>query len=339
MKLFFYNDRLNQLDANGSFTVSSRNLNQAAIDLGHYSPAEKADHIIFMDALDINKTIFNKKAISFLVSEYNFAPKFLIPQLAAQPIALAISQQAKNSFVNAGADPDKIHVVHLGSDPKMWVDFKQRQKAAPFTFLTINSSNNRSAFEILIPAFLEWAAGKNVRLIIKDQQNDKLQYLINQIDKEKKILYIGQNLNYNQLLNLINQCHAHLYINSTTSFGMTPLDTSLAGLPQILSNSSALPEFTSDEFVTYVDCYQQEVNELLLGEYRTFGLVNNLLPLENYNSPLLTARPRAASIINKLQYCMDNYLELVNKNEKYKKWILANKTWHNSIKEIVKILK
>lgn len=339
MKLFFFNDKLNDISCNGSFSVASRNLNEASQKLNYYAHAEKADHVIYMDAFNFGAKINDKSLIPYVVSEYNRCGKFLVEHLNLHKIILAISQQAKDSFVNSGVDSDKIHVAHLGTNPQNWPNYKMRDKIPIFTFLTVNTSNNRSGYEIMIPAFLEWAQGKDVRLIVKDQFNAKLFQIIQTIDKQSKIVYISDNLNHSQLVSLYNQAHVHVYANSVTSFGLNILDSACAGLPQIVSNSSAIPEFTSSKHVQYVDCYEQKVDNILLAQYQAFGLVNNLLPLENYEGILLTSRPKFDSIIKELDFAYNNYNKMVEKNDKFVEFIKNNLKWNDSVEKIVEILK
>lgn len=338
MKLFFFNDKLNDANSNGSTTIASRELNNAAQKLNVFANADKASHIIHMDSFNLNASFGTKPLIPFLISEYSQPASFLIKDLEKHSIALAISEQTRQSFIKGGADPEKIKTVHLGVNPMQWPDWNQRKKNTTFTFLTHNTSNERSGFNDLIPAFLEWSKGKDVKLIIKDQQNDKFHSIVKQIDADQKIIYIGQNLNHLQLVELYNNCHCHLYINAVTSFGMTPLQTSCAGLPQIVSKASALTEFTSNEFVNYVDCREQEVDNILLAEYNAFGLVNNLPPLQNYSNKLFTSRPKYSSVIEQLDFAYNNYSKIVEKNNKYINYIKENLTWENSIKKIVKVL-
>lgn len=341
MKLFFYNDSLNNLSKNGSSSTASRELNGAAQTFGVYADLDKCDKVIYLDSLDTGKR-FPKQTVPYLISEYNVAPRICVDNLLKNRLfCLAISSQTRDSFINAGYPPELIEVAYLGFNPKAWPNLNKRQRKAgdPFIYLSVNTSNQRSGFNILIPAFLEFAKGKNVKLIIKDQQNDRLAAIIKQIDVENKIVYNGQNISYEKLVHLYNFAHFHIYANSVTSFGMNIGDSALAGCPNIISKSSALVEFTSDETVTYVDCDEQEVNQMLLAEWRAWGLNNNLLPLDQYPAKLIAARPKFNSIIEQLEYSFKNYSILVEKNKLFVKDIENRFTWHHSIKRIVEILK
>ncbi len=333
---------MNDNTKHGSFTEVSRLASQAAIELGIYSNSKDADHIIFIDAFNVDKIIEGKKVIPWLVSEYNFAFKPVVDNLIKNnTFCLSISDQTTKSFIDSGLPENLIKTVHLGANPQMWSNLNQRQRKAgqPIIYITNNSSNNRSGYPDLIPAFLDFAKGKNVKLIIKDQDNQKFHAVLREIDKENKIIYENRNLSYEKLVQLYNIAHFGLYVNSCTSFGLTILEKALCGLPMIVSNASAIPEFTSNETVNYVDCSDQIVDNLLLAQWSSWGLVNNLPTLSQYPGNLIAPRPKYDSILENLEYSYKNYDKLVSKNTKFVQDIKNQWTWQHSIEKIVNILK
>lgn len=342
MKLFFYNDHLNNLSCNGSFSCVSREMSFAAQELGCYGNLQEADYIIFIDAFDVDKKVNGKPVIPWLVSEYSLAPKFVVDKLIKNnTFCLSISDQSTKSFISAGLPPELIKTVHLGARVQSWPNLNQRARkfGDPLIYITNNSSNNRSGYSDFIPAWIEFAKGKNVKLIIKDQNNPHFVSVLREIDKEQKIIYEGLNLSHEKLVFLYNKAHIHCYINSVTSFGLTIFESALTGCCQIVSNASAIPEFTSEEFVTYVECQDKPVDIFTLGEWNAWGLKNNLLPLNHYNGPLLAPRPKHDSILQALENSYKNYEKLVEKNKKFVQNIEKSFKWTDSVKKIISILK
>ncbi len=345
MKLFFFNGDLMDLSKNGSFTTASRELNIAANSMGLYADPQHADFIVYLDAFDVGRRWPGKITVPYLVSEYNLAPDFCIQTLRQDsPLCLAISQQAADSFINAGYGQNLIKTALLGTSVRKWPNFdilgkSTRRPDVGMIYLSHNTSNQRSGFEVLVPAFLEFAKGKNAKLIIKDQYNPAFAKILQEIDTEKKITYIGDNLSYEQVVHLYNQCHVHLYVNATTSFGMTIVDSAMAGLPQIVTNGSAIKEFVAPEHGLLAKSFSTPVDQITIARWNAFGLKNNLLDSSKFSGPLITERPDFHDLIEKLEFSYSNYPKLLDKNKLFTKWIKDNLTWDHSVKKIAKILK
>lgn len=341
MKLYFHNDQLNDPSCNGSFAISSRELCFASQELGVYANAKQADYIIFMDAFDVEKKVDGKPTIPFIMSEYNCAYGPVVEKLIKNnTFCFSISDQSTKSFINAGLPPELIKTVHLGARASSWPNLNKRTRkfGEPLIYITNNSSNNRSGYQDFIPAWLDFAKGKNVKLVIKDQENPKFRAILQQIDKDQTIIYEGRNISYEKMVTLYNQCHIGVYCNSCTSYGLTILEKVLSGLPVIVSNASAIPEFTDSETVSYIECDEVPVNHLLIGQWSSWGLKNNLPPLHLYRNQLIAPRPKYDSILANLEHSFKNYEKLLEKNQKFVKNIHERFTWAHSVQNIIKIL-
>ena len=239
MKFFAYNDKLYSPNEFGSFTVVARKLNMFFDKIGVLGDIKNNNTwIIYPEVFDTEKRW--EKQIPYLACEYNLAPTIVINKLKTyNPLVLAISDFAKKNLNNSGYS--LVETVHLGTDPTLWYK-TQDPKFSTFTFLTVNTSNERSGYEKLIPAFIKFSSDKNVNLIIKDGKNEAFKKYIKGLSCSK-IIYIDDMLSEEELRILYNKSHVFLYTNHTTSFGMNPLDSVLCETPAITTHGSALKEF------------------------------------------------------------------------------------------------
>ena len=352
MSIFFYNGELDKngnsiTNGCGSFKNVSLECNDAAKKLGVFSPFEKSEIVIYIDAYDTGKRFSGKKTVPWLVSEYNCAPKICVEKLKIDnPLCLAISEQARQSYINAGYDENLIKTVHLGTNPQKWHEDDIRiKKQNIFTFLTVNTSNQRSGYNYFIPAYLQWARNRNVELIIKDQFNqDFLDWLkevqaILGLSNTGKIRYIGNLYNENNMRSLYRMSHVHAYINTVTSFGMNLLDSAMCGLPNIYSDGSAIKEFMNHESNVPVSMFKEPIDYITISEWNNAGLKNNLLSLDQFSQRLEHEVPHYQGIIKSLDYVYNNYLELKRLNKEFQNYLKKNYTWENVIKNIMKELK
>lgn len=339
MKIHAYNAELDDPTKFGSFVTASRGVNSGLKQLNSYSESNEANHILFLEGLDTRKRF--ERQIPYLIAEYNLMPRFCAEWLKQwSPTCLAISEVSKIAYVNAGYDADKIHVALLGTNPRDWY-VEDVEKYPTFTFLTVNASNERSGLDIFPKVFAEWAQDKNVQLIIKDspEPNEKFHRWLKTFDNQDKIRYIGTPLTQKQLRLLYNFCHVHCYVNRVTGFGQNILDSSLCGLPQIVTHGSAIKEFSLPAYNLHVESTYENVTPDLLNYWECIGIKNNLLHPSQYAGQLITERPEPESIKEKLQYAFDNYLEMKKKNQVWQSYILNNLVWKNTAQKILEILK
>lgn len=339
MKIHAYNAELNDPTKFGSFVTASRGINSGLKQLNSYAEPNDADHILFLEGLDTRKRF--GRQVPYLIAEYNLMPKFCADWLNQwQPTCLAISELSKMAYVNAGYDKDKIHTVLLGTNPSDWF-IEETPKYKQFTFLTVNAANERSGYDIFLETFVDWAQNKDVQLIVKDSPapNIKFQNWIKFIDRQNKIKYIGESLTQPELRVLYNKCHIFCYINRVTGFGQNILDSSLCGLPQIVTNGSAIKEFCLPAYNLMVEATYEKINDNLHRKWNEIGLTNNLLHCSQYVNELITERPEPESIKEKLNYAFDNYLEMKKKHQVWTQYILENHTWKHVAQNIIDVLK
>jgi glycosyltransferase involved in cell wall biosynthesis len=274
----------------------------------------------------------------YLACEYSKAPAFSMNWLSEyNPIVLTISEFARANIINTGYDANKTFAVHLGSDSKTWYK-TGAPKFDTFTYLTVNSSTERSGFEALVPAFIEFSKDKDVNLIIKDAQNPKFRDYIQSLNN-KKIIYIDAKLSEASLRALYNRSHMFLYTNNTTSFGMTPLDAMLCGTPTIVTLGSALKEFIPEwTQPAKVKTTMVELTKDSIKDWQSIGIAS--IPdyfLDFFGGPVYGERVIQQDILNSLEFSYANYALYQSIAEKASEYVIENLSWDKTVQKIADV--
>lgn len=337
MKIFAFNDKLHDLNECGSFTIVARKLNQQFNKLGVIGDISDPDtFVIYPEVFDTERK-WNRH-IPYLACEYSLAPKIVIDRLKSyNPPVFAISEFAKNNLVNSGYD--NVKAIHLGTDPELWFNTNV-EKFEKFTYLTVNTSNERSGFEKLIPAFIDFSKDKDVFLIIKDQSNPAFRKFIDSLNNPK-IIYIDKKIPESDLRDLYNRSHIFVYANNTTSFGMNPMDSVLCGTPCVTTLGSALKEFIPEwSQPAKIKTLVKELDESSIREWRSLGI--NCFHegfLKAFASKIYGERVIEKDILNCLEYSYNNYEEYKYIAQKHKDFIISNYTWEKCAANIINELK
>jgi glycosyltransferase involved in cell wall biosynthesis len=253
---------------------------------------------------------------------------------------MAISEFAKENLLRTvGKLNLQVHAVHLGTDPNKWYKINE-EKFKTFTYLTVNTSNERSGFEYLIPAFIEFSKDKDVRLIIKDgPHNPNFANYINRLNNPK-IKYSCELLPESDLRRLYCKSHVFVYANNTTSFGMNIMDAAMCGTPVIATLGSAikefLPEWTQPSKIVSI---KHKFDSSIFQKFNEYYI--------NYASDILQSHPQGVegeivdqkSILSSLEYSYANYKSLEEINVSHRKFILENYTWRHTAEKMISILK
>lgn len=335
MKLYAHNGSLADPSECGSFTVVARQLNNIFKEREILSQ-DNDSFVIVPECLDVQRKF--AKHIPFLASEYSNPPHFVSQTLKHYdyPVVLAISEFAKKNLIQSGIDPNKIFTAHLGSNDKIWypLDLEKEEK---FTFLTVNSSNDRSGFEVFIPEFIEFANQvSNVQLIIKDGKNPAFKDWIRKLNCPH-IKYIDDRYNEEQMRILYSTSHVHVYYNHTTSFGMTSLDAALCGCPALCTFGSALKEFIP----AWTQPFHVTTNTAILDSnailgWQSIGL--NTPPQQFYPFATFREELNHEKIAENLHFAYNNYDQLKKINQQHQIFIKNNLNWNKTVDRIIEIL-
>jgi len=336
MKIRSYNGSEHIEEECGSFTNLSRELNKQFKSLDIYSTDDDA-FVVVPECLNTRRQF--KKQIPFLACEYSRPPQFVTQWLKQyNPITFCISEFARQNLIRGGYLPELIHTSHLGNDANFWTPANV-DKFPTFTFITTNTSNDRSGFPIFIPEFIKFAYGKNVRLYIKDGQNDKFESWVKSIDVENKIIYDGRRLSKVELRDLYGQSHINVYYNSTTSYGLNIGDGALCGLPTLATIGSAVQEFLPPwtQPPRIVTTTVQPLDNEAINCWQEIGL--HVPPLNLYPPDTTREELDPTNIQSSLNYAYENYEEMLNKNKKHQELIRSEQTWEKCAMRIIEPFK
>lgn len=337
MKFFAYNDKTNDLNEFGSFTVVARKLNEQFKRLNILGDPNNPECFVIYPQVFETQQIF-KNQIPYLACEYSLSPQIVIDRLNSyNPFVLAISKFAENNIINSGYK--NTDYVHLGTDENFWRKTED-EKFSIFTYLTVNSSNDRSGFESLIPAFLKFSQNKNVNLIIKDGKNKDFKKYVESINNGK-IIYIDDIMNETSLRKLYNKSHLFIYANNTTSFGMNPMDSVMCGTPAIVTLGSALKEFIPEwtqphKILTTVN----KISVDSIREWNSIGLRS--FPehfLNLFNGEIFAEKVIEEDIFDAFNFSIENYDSYLKILPKHQEFIIKNYTWRKCAEIIIEKIK
>jgi len=180
----------------------------------------------------------------------------------------ASSNWSKNGLVKFGFNEDRVKVLTLGVDPKIFfpISLERRDgirnkfgiKKEEFILLSIGAMTENKGIKELILAFsILRKKNKNIKLILKDQsnlydifakshvkhlKNSKFKDLIND-EVISNIMFISNNLNCEQINDLygISDCYVSPYL--AEGFGLTPLEASSSGTPIVITKGGSTDDY------------------------------------------------------------------------------------------------
>lgn len=340
MRLFPYNDKLFHNTERGSFTVVAKQLYEQFKIMDFLGDPYNPNTVVIQpECIDASRK--TNKFVPYLACEYS-NPFIGVVQSLMQymPPLMTISDFAKNNILRSINYPkEKIVSIHLGSNNKIWYKTEDK-KFEKFTFLTVNTSNDRSGFEYLLPAFMKFSEGKDINLYIKDgHKNINFKKYIESLNC-KKIIYDDSNLSEAELRSLYNKAHIFIYATNTTSFGMNIMDAALCGTPVIATMGSAIKEFLPSwtqpvEIKSKIHNFENSIFEKMM----SIGIPIQSIPRKQFFSENVYGEiVDEQSIIDSMEYSLSNYEKMKELNTKHIDFINKNYSWNDTSKKIINFL-
>lgn len=160
---------------------------------------------------------------------------------------------ARMSFVRSGVPPEKVFVLPLGFDPKVFSPqgepWPQIALPGEFRFLFVGGTIGRKGADLLLNAYLqEFQKDDPVRLVIKDSgtkhvyRHNNLGDAIRQASADKglpKITYVEEDLPPGDLAKLIRTCHCGVFPYRGEGFCLPALEAMACGLPVIVTSGGS----------------------------------------------------------------------------------------------------
>lgn len=215
--------------------------------------------------------------LAFLVGPEWFEPvlqRYLsraVPRSLAQAdMVLADSHATKNDLVRLlQADPSKVHVIHLGADPrfKPWpaddlVAVRERLKLPEKFILFVSTLEPRKNVVRLLEAFamsFGFGAPNDLKIVLGGRKGwlyDDIFAAIDRLHLHDRVHYLDY-LDDRDLPAVYNLASAYTYVPLYEGFGLTALEAMACGTPVLTSDKASLPEVVGDAALV-VDAYDTQ---------------------------------------------------------------------------------
>jgi len=215
--------------------------------------------------------------LAFLVGPEWFEPvlqRYLsraVPRSLAQAdMVLADSHATKNDLVRLlQADPSKVHVIHLGADPrfKPWpaddlAAVRERLKLPEKFILFVSTLEPRKNVVRLLEAFamsFGFGAPNDLKIVLGGRKGwlyDDIFAAIDRLHLHDRVHYLDY-LDDRDLPAVYNLASAYTYVPLYEGFGLTALEAMACGTPVLTSDKASLPEVVGDAALV-VDAYDTQ---------------------------------------------------------------------------------
>jgi glycosyltransferase involved in cell wall biosynthesis/predicted Zn-dependent protease/predicted O-methyltransferase YrrM len=192
--------------------------------------------------------------------EYGSLPRAWLEPFANQVDEVWVpTQYVKKGFVASGVPADRVAVVPLGVDVKIFHPEAQRLRLKTkqkFRFLFVGGTIWRKGIDVLLKAYARaFTCADDVCLVIKemgkgtfykDQTADKLLAEIQRADFAPEIEYIDQPFDNQQLAGLYTACDCLVHPYRGEGFGLPIAEAMACGLPVIVTGQGAALDFCNE---------------------------------------------------------------------------------------------
>lgn len=241
-KFFVYGDPNNKPRFSSSVIIES--INNAAKEIGLYD--ENGLPVVYDCVCN-----HHGKNPAAIIGCYEIPyPDFIIRNAQNKPL-LSVSRDSMKFAIDGGYNPHLCSFINLGVDTNIWTPVKKIKNLDKFVVLSYTESLVRSGLEILIKAFTEAFRGnKDAVLHIKDR-NATLEFArwvhVQASENDINIIYDNVHLDTpEKIKDLFSGVDCHVYLNRSTTWGMTVLEGIACGIPTITPLYSGPRDFITD---------------------------------------------------------------------------------------------
>lgn len=238
-------DQSNKPRFSSDIIISS--LNNAAKNVGLYS---ESDFTVVYDCIGNNH---GYKADALIVCyELNF-PKFVVDNCGNTPV-IAVSRDNMRFAINGGVKKELCNYINLGVDTSIWRPVTKKRFLDKFVVLSYTESLTRSGLEILVQSFYEAFHDclNDCVLFIKDRNatNEFSNWIHGECARLNiNLIYKNEHLSTpEEEMDIFSSADCHVYLNKSTTWGMTVIQSMACGLPTISPDYSGPREFLLDKF-------------------------------------------------------------------------------------------
>ena len=167
--------------------------------------------------------------------------KRLMPKVVSRADAIICnSGNTKADLVHHyQADPDKVHVTHLGVDPVEVEETGAFQDLGPYMLALSNTRMKNVGFTIREFARYKDGSGGDLRLVVVGEDFSGLA-------SSRPDVTVLDYLKFPRLMELMAGAEALLFPSVYEGFGFPPIEAMSLGVPTVVSDRGSLPEVTGD---------------------------------------------------------------------------------------------
>lgn len=234
----------------------------------------------------------NSLWISILPWEFGAIPvAWYVPMKYNMQEIWVYSQYNKEHYVRSGLPEEKIKVIPLGIDDRVFhpdVMPTYFEGDDRFRFLYVGGTIARKGFDLLLDAYLsEFNKEDSVCLIIKDHGTNAhyrgitMEQRIREVQADPEapaIEYIDQHLSPHQLAALYRSCHCSVFPYRGEGFGLPIAESAACGIPVIVPELGPSVEMLNEDHALFIQAKEQKQKKRKVGELETIDFPSWIEP-------------------------------------------------------------
>ena len=279
----------------------------------------------------VTKAILNLMGVSSFAEAYANSDAMIVTS----------SHWSKQGFVRSGADPDRVVVVPLGVDPKIYkpLPIAERQALRQQLgwndyFIFLNNGvlwRDRQGIGFLLKAFASivdrypharlMVKGRDYIFPSKNSLEEIISRVLSEIDVAKvlpRLIYIGESLSCAKLAQLYQVGDAYVSPYLAEGFNLPVLEAAACGLPVICTKGGSTDDFIHPSFVFTIT-----------SEMRTFTLQNET----GY-----AMIPSLDHLIDLMQSVIDQSSLGDRARENGPEWVHSRFSWKHTVDRLLQVL-
>ena len=294
----------------------------------------------------------SEKTYMFGCTEWGFIPQSILrgmgvnsfrdAHLASNTTIITASHWSKQGFINSGADPERIVVIPLGYDPKIYYPLPEYQRLTLrqnkgwqdyFIFLNIGVMwNERQGIDRLLKAFAILSETyPHIRLLLKGRDaifpskssiHSASKTILTSAEYERiqpKIGYIGNSLSTPEMAELYQASDCYVSPYSAEGFNLPVLEAIACGLPVICTDGGPTDDFVQSEFAWKIES-KLNVKQQQNGDIKY----------------LLT--PNLDHLIQLMKTMIDNPKLRTQAQQIGTKYVAERYTWKQIVRQLVRVM-